>query len=111
MVAFDYIILGLLVLLIIVLFGLIKENKSLKAENQKLQEILDIKDTTIHNLEASRVAVKDVLENFSLSDKVMAGLSSGLSKEQVSEYYGIPINKIELIIRFDKLKKEKINVS
>jgi hypothetical protein len=102
MAALDYIMLGVLVLLIIILIGLIKENKNIKRENQKLHEILEVKDMTIHDLESSRAAVKDVLENFSISDKVMAGLNSGLSREEVSEYYGIPINKI---------RKARLNVS
>jgi hypothetical protein len=107
MVAFDYIILGLLILLVIVLFSLISETKKLRAENQKLNEILAIKDTTIHNLEASRVAVKDVIENLSVSDEVMAGIEAGLSKEEISKDLGIPVSKIELIIKFDKIKKEQ----
>ena len=107
MVAFDYIILGLLVLLVIVLFSLISENKKLRSENQKMGAIIEIKDTTIHNLEASRVAVKDVIENLSLSDEVIAAIESGLSKEEVSKDLGIPLSKIELIIKFDKIKKEQ----
>ena len=107
MVAFDYIVLGLVVLLVIVLLSLISETKKLRAENQKLGEILEIKDTTIRNLEASRIAVKDVIENLSVSDEVMAAIESGLSKEEVSKDLGIPVSKIELIIKFDKIKREQ----
>lgn len=100
----EYIILGLMLLLVVILFFLHKNNKKLVAENQKLQEILAIKDTTISNLQASRVAVKDVIENLSAHDEVMQGVDAGESRESISEKLGIPISRIELIIKFDKIK-------
>ena len=66
-----------------------------------------MKDTTIANFEASRVAVKDVMENISSHDEVMALVDAGESRAMISEKLGIPENKIELIIKFDKIKKEK----
>ncbi|HEY9129509.1 MAG TPA: sigma-70 family RNA polymerase sigma factor [Sulfurovum sp.] len=77
----------------------------LKKENKKLYEILEVKNATIANYEASRVAVKDVIENISSLDSVMELINAGESKAAVSEKLGIPISKIELIIKFDKLKK------
>ena len=66
-----------------------------------------VKDTTIANFEASRVAVKDVIENLSSHEEVMQMVDAGESRIAVSEKLGIPLNKIELIIKFDKIKKEK----
>ena len=103
----DMIVLGLLVLLIIILFILMGKNSKLHAENKKLQEILALKETTIANYEASRVAVSDVIENFSSLDDVMTLINAGESKASVSEKLNIPLSKIELIIKFDKLKKKK----
>ncbi len=100
-------ILGLLVLLFVVLVMMFLSNRKLKNELKLLNKVLEVKETTISNLEASRVAVKDVLDNFSASDEVMALVEAGESRETVSEKLGIPINKIELIIKFDKIKKEK----
>ena len=100
----DMVVLGLLVLLVIILFTLINKNTKLAAENKKLIEVLDVKDVTIANYEASRVAVKDVIENFSLVDEVMPLINTGESKKSVSEKLDIPLSKIELIIKFDKLK-------
>lgn len=108
---FDYIVIGLLILLVLVLFGLISENRRLKKEHDVLTKVLETKDTTIANLEASRVAVKDVIENFSISDKVMEGIEAGESREAVSQRLGIPVSRIELIIKFDKIKKEQTNPS
>lgn len=101
----DMIVLGLLVFLVIILWVLLSKNAKLAEKNKQLQEVLDVKDITIANYEASRVAVTDVIENFSSLDDVMALINAGKSKEEVSEALNIPLSKIELIIKFDKLKK------
>ena len=100
----EYILLGLVLLLTGLLFYLYNDNKKLTAENKALQEIMDVKDTTISNLQASRVAVKDVIENFSAHDEVMQLIDAGESRESISEELGIPISRVELIIKFDKIK-------
>ena len=101
----DLLILGLVAILFVLVFTLLSKNSTLKSENKKLAEIMEIKDTTIANYEASRVAVTDVIENFSALDSVMELINAGESKASVSAKLGIPVNKIELIIKFDKLKK------
>ena len=94
----------LVCLMLIVMFF---KNRGLKKEMKVLKEILEVKETTISNFEASRVAVKDVIENFSSHDEVMVLVDAGESRASISEKLGIPVNKIELIIKFDKIKKEK----
>jgi len=101
----DIIVLGLLALLVIILLLLINKNSKLSKGNQQLIEILEMKNITIANYESSRVAVKDVMENFSSLDDVMSCINAGESKVSVSEKFGIPVSRIELIIKFDKLKK------
>ena len=101
----DIGVLSILVLLVVILFVMVGQNSKLKKENKKLNEILEVKNSTIANYEASRVAVTDVIENFSLLDEVMALIEAGESREAVSEKLGIPVSKVELIIKFDKLKK------
>ena len=101
----DITVLALLALLVIILLTLMSKNSKLAKENKKLNEILDVKNVTIANYEASRVAVKDVIDNFSSLDEVMELINAGESKASVSEKLGIPMSKIELIIKFDKLKK------
>ena len=100
----EYILLGLLLLFIGLLFYLYNNNKKLVAKNRALQEIMEVKDITISNLQASRVAVKDVIENFSAHDEVMQLIDAGESRESISEKLSIPISRIELIIKFDKIK-------
>ena len=96
---------GLVTILLVIVVTLLSKNSKLKSENKRIKEILELKDTTISNYEASRVAVTDVIENFSALDSVMELINAGESKAAVSEKMGIPLNKIELIIKFDKLKK------
>ncbi len=100
----EYIVIGLLLLLAALLFYFYNNNKKLAAENRILQEIMEVKNTTISNLQASRVAVKDVMENFSAHDEVMQLIDAGESRESISEKLGIPVSRIELIIKFDKIK-------
>ncbi len=104
---FDIVVMALLVLLVIILFILAGKNATLAKKNKKLQEILELKNVTIGNYEASRVAVSDVIENFSSLDDVMALIETGESKESVSKKLNIPLSKVELIIKFDKLKNKK----
>lgn len=101
----DIEVLSILVLLVVILFIMVSQNSKLRKENKKLNEVLEVKNSTIANYEASRVAVTDVIENFSLLDEVMALIEAGESREAVSEKLGIPVSKVELIIKFDKLKK------
>ena len=96
-------------LLILILFiaavQFISGNK-LKKENKLLLQILETKNTTIANLEASRAAVKDVIENLSMSEEVISLINSGESREAISVKLGIPVEKIEFILKIDKIRKE-----
>lgn len=101
------ILMGAFILLLVLLVMMLFKNRKLKTEIRVLKEILTLKDATISNFEASRVAVKDVIENLSSHEEVMALVEAGESRADISEKLGIPVNKIELIIKFDKIKKEK----
>ena len=92
-----------LLTLLLISYG---KNKKLKQEVQILKEIVSVKDTTIENLHASRVAVKDVIENFSVSDDVMQLLEQGLKKEDIAAKLDMPVDKVDLIIKFDRIKKD-----
>ena len=75
-----------------------------KSKIQDLNEILEIKNTTISNYEASRIAVKDVIENFFAIDKVINLVNQGKSRKDISKILDISIEKIELIIKLSKLR-------
>lgn len=98
-------VIGVVVLLVVVVVVLWRQTVSLKRETKKLGEILAIKDTTISNYEASRVAVNDVIENFYLVDGVMDLIAQGKSRVEVAEALAISLSRVELIIKLAKLKK------
>ncbi len=102
----GYMEMGIIAVLLLIVLYLFSVNRELKKEKKVLQKILEVKDTTIQNLQASRVAVKDVIENLSAHDEVMAMVEAGKSREEISDELGIPVSKIELIIKFDKIKKD-----
>ena len=89
-------------LILLVWFAL--TNKRIKQENKFLKQILQTKDMTISNLEASRVSVKEVVENFVIADKVVSALKTGKSREEVAKLFAIPVERIETIVKLDKIK-------
>jgi hypothetical protein len=101
------VLMGTFVLVLVLLVMMLVKNRKLRTEIKVLKEVMALKDATISNFEASRVAVKDVIENLSAHEEVMALVEAGESRAEISEKMGIPVNKIELIIKFDKIKKEK----
>ena len=101
----DFVVLGLLAGLILILFLLLHKNTLLSKDNQTLKEIVIMKDATIANYEASRVAVTDVMANYDSLDEVMTRIKEGESKASISKKLNIPLAKIDLIIKFDALKK------
>jgi len=101
------VLMGAFVLVLVLLVMMLVKNRKLRTEIKVLKEVMALKDATISNFEASRVAVKDVIENLSVHEEVMALVEAGESRAEISEKMGIPVNKIELIIKFDKIKKEK----
>ncbi|MDQ7086161.1 MAG: sigma-70 family RNA polymerase sigma factor [Sulfurovum sp.] len=104
---FDVIVLALLAFFIVILLLLFNKNTTLYRENKQLKEILAIKDTTIANYEASRVSVTEVIENFSSTQAVMQCIEAGESKASISSKLNLPLSKIELILKFDRLKKSR----
>jgi cell division protein FtsB len=103
----ESLFLVLTILLAGIVFYFYRANRKLAKENRVLHEIIEVKDTTISNLQASRVAVKDVIENLSAHDEVMQLIDAGESREAVSKKLDIPLSRVELIVKFDKIKKEQ----
>jgi len=98
-------------ILILFVWGIFQRQKikALKTENIKLKQIIEFNNKSIENYKASRVAVRDVLDNLAISQKVMALLSEGIEKNEVIKRLNIPAKKFEFILKLDKLQKEKIN--
>lgn len=99
----------LLIIILIILpvtVNLFFNNRSLKREKRKLEEILEIKETTIKNYKASRVAVEDVVKNFSMLDEVISRIDKGKSKSEIAKELNISIEKIDIILKLDKIKNK-----
>jgi len=90
---------------ILIIIILIYNNQKLKSQNRKINEILAIKDTTISNYEASRVAVKDVIENFFAIDRVVTLINQGKSREDIANELNISIDRVEIIIKLSRLRE------
>ncbi len=106
MMTFELILLAALLVVITLLAILYGKYTGLKRENAAMKEIIEINTKTIENLKASRVAVKEVIENFSSHDDVMKLVHAGKSVVEIAETLQMPENKVEMIIKFDKIKKE-----
>ena len=100
------ILMGSFVLVLVLLIIMLFKNRKLKTEIHKLNEILKTKDSITKDVP---VAVKDEMENVSSGNEVMDLVEAGESLESISEKLAMPVNKIELIIKFDKIKKEQQN--
>ena len=103
-----YLLIGVAVILAGFAMVQLQTIKSLKNENLKLKKIIELKTQSIENYKASRVTIRDVLENLSVSQKVMKLLNEGLNEEEIAKRLDIPMSKVELVIKFDKIKKDKI---
>ena len=101
----DIIILVLLIALVIILWIFITRNTKLSNEKKQLLKLLETKNRTIENYEASHQYVHNMIENITALEDVMVLINSGESIESVSKELNIPLSNIELIIKFDKLKK------
>ena len=102
------VMIGVIILLAIGVVILFLKNSKFKEEAQRLNEVLTLKDNTIKNYEKSRVAVKEVLDNIELIDKVMPQLDKKESPRVIADKLNIPLSNIELIIKLHKLKQSKV---
>jgi hypothetical protein len=101
----EWMVFGLLLLLLGLLVYLMYRYRTVSQENRILKEILEKKDRTIANYEASRVAVQDVIDNYAYYEDVMKMTDSGMSPEDISETLGLSLNNIAIILKFDKIKQ------
>ena len=103
------ILMGSFVLVLVLLIVMLFKNRRLKTEIHKLKEILEAKGSTVEKVETVPAEVKDEMEHVSSGNEVMDLVEAGESLESISEKLAMPLNKIELIIKFDKIKKEQQN--
>ena len=102
----EMLIFGLFFLPLIILIIIYNNNKKLKKKIALLEQSLEVKDVAISNFQALHLNEKDTTENLSLYQDAMNLISLGESKTNISKQLNIPLNKLELIIKFDKIKKD-----
>ena len=99
------------VLLVFLVLMMFKTQKKLEAEIKSLKKELENKEETEMYLRHTPAAVAEEEEaeheHFTLHEEVMHLLNLGTDKTEISEKLNVPQNKIDLIIKFDKIKKEK----
>lgn len=98
-------IFAFMIIALVIIAIMLYTNKKLKDDKREIYGILALKDQTISNYEASRVAVQDVLENISLIDRVIPLIKEGNSREEIAKLLNIDIKRVETIVKLDKLKK------
>jgi len=103
------IFMALFVLLVLILIVLMVKNRSLKKEISHLKASLEEQESVPLDIVLPVIEEIEDLEESAVTsnDEVIHLLNLGKSREEISERLEIPVNKIDLIIKFDKIKKEK----
>ena len=72
---------------------------------KSLTQMIDEKTKMITNIRLENEAIKKLSNN----QEVIKRIHAGESKESISESLSLPMNRIELIMKFEKAKKDKMN--
>lgn len=103
----DMIVLGLVMLLGIILSILAEKNRELHRENSLLKEIL-MKTGKEEEETPKEVLPEPKIQNETPSDadRIAALIAEGKDVDEVARVLEMPINKVEMIIKFEKIKKD-----
>ncbi len=99
---------ALFLLVLLWLIVLLFKNSALKKEIKALKVKLSEQEEALPEVVEEPTTVKDEpAEQHYAADEIMKLLEAGESREAIAEQMGIALNKLDLIIKFDKIKKEK----
>jgi len=103
----DMIVLGLVMLLGIILSILAEKNRELHRENSLLKEII-MKTGKEEEEISTEVLPEQEIQNETPSDadRIAALVAEGKDVDEVARLLEMPINKVEMIIKFEKIKKD-----
>jgi len=104
----DMIVLGLLMILGIILSILAEKNRELHRENDLLKDIIKQSDQPEQApLHVEEEPVEEPQENLpSDQERIAALVAEGKEVEEIARILSLPINKVEMIIKFEKIKKD-----
>ncbi len=105
------VVLGWILLLTLTLFYIHNRNSKLTEEIKTLKKALNTKEMNISDSLVHNATNQDSTENFSLHDETIHLISAGKSRESISKKLDIPVSRVDLIVKFNKLKKEKLSDS
>ncbi len=104
----DAVLIVVLLLLIMLSWALFSSNLKLEKELKEVKKTLK-KKTKKRNVDLpepeTAVMSKEETEHSFSAEEVMEMVNQGISKEEISEMLSVPVSKIELVIKFDKIKK------
>ena len=103
----DMIVLGLVMLLGIILSVLAEKNRELHRENSLLKEII-MKTGKEEEERPQEVFSEPEIPNEmpSDADRIAALIAEGKEVDEVARLLEMPINKVEMIIKFEKIKRD-----
>ena len=97
-----------MVIALVIIATMLYTNRNLRSDKRELYAIISLKNQTISNYEASRVAVEDILKNISLIDKVTPLLKSGKSRAEIAKQLNIDIERVEIVEKLESLRAKGI---
>jgi uncharacterized protein HemX len=102
----EFILIAVVVLGIVVIVYLLKQQNGLKKEIALLQKIAETREKTIENLQARERNTEPVVDLLATHDRVVELFESGESVESISEQLKIPQSKVEMTLKFEEMKRD-----
>lgn len=100
------ILLSVIGLGLITILYLLRESRRLKKELSSLQEICKARQNTIEHLQKQDHDSSLPVDVLSTHDRVVEMFESGETIEAISEQLKIPQSKVEMTLKFEKMKKD-----
>jgi len=97
---------AVIVILLVLLIICYNTNSKLKKENRPDSGIFECADEAVESPQIVQTEARDTMENISQHADVISLVEEGKSIEEIAEILNFPINKVKLIIKFDKIKKD-----
>gem|GEM_PF-6552908 len=98
----ELVLLASVLILTVALIIVYSNYKGVKSEKEVLEEIVRVKDKTIENYKKVR---GNVIE--SEDEVVVKYAKEGMDVEQIARKLDMPSSKVEMILRFDEIKRKK----
>jgi len=102
MMIWELVLLASVLILTVALIIVYSNYKGVKSEKEVLEEIVRVKDKTIENYKKVR---GNVIE--SEDEVVVKYAKEGMDVEQIARKLDMPSSKVEMILRFDEIKRKK----